>query len=128
MPPATTSRCCGVEGETTTARRCPERDDCERHAEFTRHGPGANPAPLWLCASEDFEARIPRPCAGAKTRVSNRPHPLCRNCSRWQFGIADGITPDWRDEDGTASCGHRVVHGGRTIGDATATPQVGGVG
>ncbi len=118
MLQATTSRCCGVEGETTNARICPQRDDCERHAEFTRHGPGANPAPLWLCASEDFEARIPRPCAGKGTRISpTRPHPLCRNCTRWRYGEPNGITPDFRDEDGTASCGHRVVHGQGKVGD-----------
>lgn len=117
MLQAITSRCCGVEGETTTARRCPQRDDCERFAEFTRHGPGANPAELWLCASEEFEARIPRPCAGRLTRVSNRPHPLCRNCSRHQHGTPRGITPDWRDEDGTASCGDRLVHGQGKVGD-----------
>ena len=69
-----------------------------------------------------------QPCAGRTTRVSNRPHPLCRDCRRWQYGTPSGITPDWRDEDGTASCGDRVVHGPQTVGAATTTPQVGGVG
>lgn len=127
MLPADDSRCCATRDITTTAEKCPRRDDCERYAEFTRHGPGDQPAPLWLCASEDFEARIPRPCAGRTTRLSARPHPLCRNCARWQYGITGGIAPDWREEDGTASCGDRVGHADK-VGDAIATPQVGGVG
>lgn len=114
-------RCAATRDITTTAERCPQRGDCERHAEFTRHGPGDQPAPLWLCQSDDFEARIPRPCAGKGTRISpTRPHPLCRNCNRWQFGIADGITPEFIDSDGTASCAQRVVHGQRSVGDKSS--------
>ena len=70
-------------------------------------------------------------CAGRTTRVSNRPHPLCRNCRRWQYGTPDGITPRFVDQDGTASCADRlfvVLHGAEKVGDATCTPQVGGVG
>ena len=71
-----------------------------------------------------------QPCAGRTTRVSNRPHPLCRGCARWQYGITSGITPRWLDQDGVASCGDRLfvaLHGDK-VGGATTTPQVGGVG
>ena len=58
-------------------------------------------------------------CAGRLSRISNRPHSLCRNCRRWQYGTPSGITPDWRDEDGTASCGDRVSHDNK-VGDGPA--------
>lgn len=116
-----TERCAATRDITTNAELCPQRADCERFAEFTRHGPGDQPAELWLCASEDFEARIPRPCAGRTTRLSARPHPLCRDCRRWQFGITHGITPDFSDNGGGATCVDKVraVHP-VTVGDAQA--------
>lgn len=119
-------RCCGTRDFTATAELCPERDDCERHRQFTLHGPGDQPAPLWLCASEDFESRIPRPCAGRTTRLSARPHPICRGatgiapCTRWQYAAQDGITPDFSDNGGGATCVDklaRVEHGQTNVGD-----------
>lgn len=107
MLPADTSRCCGESGATV----CDKRADCERYAEWKRGGTGAVWVAPLVCTTRDHEAWIPRACAGQKTRVSNRPHPLCRNgCRRWQYGTQDGITPYWTDIDGTASCGDRVVH------------------
>lgn len=49
-------------------------------------------------------------CAGRLSRVSNRPHPLCRGCALFAYGMPGGIRPDWMDQDGVASCGSRVVH------------------
>lgn len=106
-------------------RICDRRTDCERYIDWQRGGSGVVPVAPMVCVER--ESWIPRPCAGRTTRVSNRPHPLCRNCTRWQYGITGGITPDWRDQDGTASCGDRVGHHTK-VGDDTATPQVGGVG
>lgn len=123
MLPTGTSRCAGRRDLTPDTDICPRRADCERH----RHlGDSENSrAVMWLCESEHFEAWIPRPCAGMRTRVSNRPHPLCRGdgkhqpCRRWQYGTPDGITPDFFDRDGTATCAQRVVHEVR-VGDAAA--------
>lgn len=118
------TRCAARRDFTATAELCPNRDDCERHRLFTLHGPGDQPAPLWMCQTAEFEARMPRPCAGKGTRISpTRPHPLCRSgCARWQFGIPDGITPEFIDQDGTASCADRVVfmHLGK-VGAAAAS-------
>ena len=60
----TPDRCCGTRDITTTAEVCPHRDDCERHRLFTLRGPGDQPAPLWLCQTEGFEARMPLARAG----------------------------------------------------------------
>lgn len=121
MLPADTSRCFGERGAVV----CPRRNDCERHSDWHRGTPGLVPVAVSVCATPDLEAWIPRPCAGQRTRVSNRPHPLCRGdskhqpCRRWQYGTPDGITPDWRDVDGHASCGDRVFHV-ISVGDAAA--------
>lgn len=124
------TRCAARRDFTATAELCPERDDCERFAEFTLHGPGDQPAPLWLCASDAFESRIPRPCAGKGSRISpTRPNAICRGatgiapCTRWCYGITDGITPDFSDNGGGATCVDKVVrleHGQGTVGGASA--------
>ena len=107
MLPNDVSRCLGESQRGI----CPARRDCERYRQWQSGGAGWVSYAQMLCQTEKREGWIPRPCAGRTTRVSNRPHPLCRNCSRWQYGITGGIKPDWRDEDGTASCGDRVGHG-----------------
>lgn len=113
-------RCAARRDFTATAELCPERDDCERHRQFTLHGPGDQPAPLWLCASLDFEARIPRPCAGKLSRVSNRTHWICRGttdikpCARLQYAAQDGIEPDFSDS-GCVTCVDKVVSGERLV-------------
>lgn len=112
MLPTDTSRCCGESGATV----CDKRADCERYVEWQRGGTGLVWVAPMVCTTRDHEAWIPRACQGQKTRVSNRPHPLCRGdskhqpCRRWQYGTPNGITPYWADIDGTASCGDRVVH------------------
>ena len=117
MLPADVSRCLGVSGETTDARKCPHRGDCERHNAWNVGGCGRVVATLWACETEGFESRIPRPCAGRTTRLSARPHPLCRGCTRWQYGITDGITPEFMDSDGVATCADRVVLHQTNVGD-----------
>ncbi|MGL6183528.1 MAG: hypothetical protein ACRC2G_15245 [Aestuariivirga sp.] len=117
MLPNDITRCSGVESESHGARVCPHRDDCERYVALQRGISGFVTCSLWVCETPAFEARIPRPCAGMKTRVSNRPHPMCRtNCARWRFGEPNGIKPEWRDIDGLASCGDWVaLHGERSV-------------
>lgn len=113
-------RCAAVRDLTTDAERCPRRDRCALHQRYLQ-GPGAEPAALWACQTEAFEAFAPVPCAGKTTRVSNRPHPLCRtSCARWAYGTPNGITPDFRDIDGVASCADRVAfHDSAKVGDAS---------
>lgn len=121
------TRCAARRDFTATAELCHERDDCERFRQFTLHGPGAQAAPLWLCASPAFEARIPRPCAGRGSRLNpTRPNAICRGatgiapCTRWQYAAQDGITPDFSDNGGGATCVDKVVrleHGQTNVGD-----------
>lgn len=52
-------------------------------------------------------------CPGATSRLSTRPHPLCRTCQRFRYAAdptaADYIRPALIDSDGVATCPN-VVH------------------
>ena len=57
-------------------------------------------------------------CAGRLSRVSHKPHALCRDCQLFWYGITGGIRPAWSETDGRAECGSRV-HREDKVGDGS---------
>jgi len=70
-------------------------------------------------------------CPGATSRLSTRPHPLCRTCQRFRYAAdptaADYIRPALIDSDGVATCPDRV-HAGTVRADTDPrAPTCGGL-